>query len=85
MKDLLRKIFEANPDKSTIIINGKCSDCGCAMVVEIVPTSGGYGLRGGILAKCSPEKYSITALSVTNSTPRLKRLIDPSPLMFNRF
>lgn len=60
MKDMLRKIFEANPEKSTIIINGKCSDCGRAMVVEIVPTSGGYGLQGGILARSSFGKYSIT-------------------------
>ena len=60
MKDMLKQIFEANPEKSTIIINGKCSDCEREMVVEIVPTPGGYGLKGGILVKCSPEKYSIT-------------------------
>jgi len=30
------------------------------VIVEIKPTSGGYGLQGGILVKCSPEKYSIT-------------------------
>jgi hypothetical protein len=72
MKDILRKIFEANPEKSTIIINGKCSDCGCAMVVEIVPTSGGYGLRGGILAKCSPEKYSITCSECYKFNSKIK-------------
>ena len=60
MIDVLRKIFEANPEKSTITINGKCSDCGRKVIVEIKPTSGGYGLQGGILVKCSPEKYSIT-------------------------
>jgi len=60
MIDMLRKIFEANPEKSTITINGKCSDCGREVIVEITPTSGGYGLQGGILVKCSPEKYSIT-------------------------
>lgn len=60
MKEVLRKLFEANPEKSTIAINGKCSDCGRKVIVEIIPTSGGYGLLGGILAKCSPEKYSIT-------------------------
>lgn len=60
MIDVLRKIFEANPEKSTITINGKCSDCGRGVIVEIKPTSVGYGLQGGILVKCSPEKYSIT-------------------------
>jgi hypothetical protein len=60
MIDELRKIFEANPEKSTITINGKCSDCERKVIVEIKPTSGGYGLLGGILVKCSPENYSIT-------------------------
>jgi hypothetical protein len=60
MIDVLRKIFEANPEKSTITINGKCSDCERKVIVEIKPTSGGYGLLGGILVKCSTENYSIT-------------------------
>lgn len=60
MIEVLRKIFEANPEKSTITINGKCSECGRMVIVEIKPTSGGYGLQGGILVKCSPEMYSIT-------------------------
>jgi len=60
MINVLRKIFEANPEKSTITINGKCSVCGRDVTVEIKPTSGGFGLQGGILVKCSPEKYSIT-------------------------
>jgi len=60
MINVLRKIFEANSEKSTITINGKCSECGRKVIVEIKPTPGGYGLQGGILVKCSPEKYSIT-------------------------
>jgi hypothetical protein len=60
MIDELRKIFEANPEKSTITINGKCSDCERKVIVEIKPTSGGYGLLGGIIVKCSPENHSIT-------------------------
>jgi hypothetical protein len=72
MKDILRKIFEANPEKSTIIINDKCSDCGREMVVEIVPTSGGYGLQGGILVECSPEKYSIICPECYNFNSKIK-------------
>jgi rRNA maturation protein Nop10 len=45
MIEVLRKIFEANPEKSTITINDKCSDCGRKVIVEIKPTSGGYGLQ----------------------------------------
>lgn len=57
MIDVLRKIFEANPDKSTIIVNGKCSDCDRKVIVEIKPTSGGFGLQGGVLVKCSLNRY----------------------------
>lgn len=60
MIDVLKKIFEANPEKSTITINGKCSDCRREVILEIKTTSGGYGLQGGILVKCAPEKYAIT-------------------------
>ena len=60
MIEVLKKIFKANSEKSTITINGKCSGCERKVIVKIKPTSGGYGLQGGILVKCSPEKYSIT-------------------------
>jgi len=72
MIDVLRKIFEANPEKSTITINGKCSDCGRKVIVEIKRTSGGYGLQGGILVKCSPEKYSITCLECYNFNSKME-------------
>ena len=57
MIEILRKIFEANPEKSTIVLKATCSDCGCETTIEITPTSGGFGLQGGILFKCSPDKY----------------------------
>jgi hypothetical protein len=57
MIDILRKIFEANLEKSTIVLNGKCSDCGCDVIIEITPASGGFGLLGGFLFKCSPDDY----------------------------
>ena len=44
MIDILKKIFEANSEKSTIILNHKCSDCGCDVKIEITPVSGGFGL-----------------------------------------
>jgi len=58
MIEILRKMFKANPEKSTIVLNGKCSDCGCNVIIEITPTSVGFGLQGGALFKDSlPDEY----------------------------
>ena len=50
-------MFEANPSKTTNVINCTCSDCGCEVVIEIMPTSGGFGLKGGALFKCTSKEY----------------------------
>jgi len=55
MIEILRKIFEANPRKSTIILKGKCSECGCDVTIHITPSSGGFGLQGGALLECSSD------------------------------
>lgn len=57
MIEILRKLFESNPGKSTIVLNAKCSDCGCDTIIEITPTSGGFGLKGGALFKYSSDEY----------------------------
>ena len=57
MIEILRKMFEANPEKSTIVLKDKCSDCGCETIIEITPTSVGFGLQGGVLFKSSTDKY----------------------------
>ena len=59
MLEILKKIFEANPGKSTIVLNGKCSDCGCETTIKITQTSGGFGLQGGALFKCSSDGYLV--------------------------
>ena len=59
MIEILRKLFQANPEKSTMVLNGKCSDCGCDTIIEITPTSGGFGLKGGALIKYSREDYIV--------------------------
>ena len=59
MIEILKKLFEANPEKSTIVLNGKCLDCGCETIIEITPTSGGFGLKGGALFKYSPDDYLV--------------------------
>jgi hypothetical protein len=57
MEDLFRTIFEAFPKKSSIVFTGECSDCGQAISIEIVPTSGGFGLLGGALVEYPIENY----------------------------
>ena len=57
MIKILRKIFEANPEKSTIEVKDICSDCGCEIAVHITSTSGGFGFQGGVLYKCAPDEY----------------------------
>jgi len=58
MFEILNKMFDANPEKSKIVLTEKCSDCGLETVIEITPTSGGFGLQGGMLFKGSPDGYS---------------------------
>jgi len=57
MIEILRKMFEDNPKKSTIVLKEKCSDCGCDTIIEITATSSGFGLMGGVLFQSSKDKY----------------------------
>ncbi len=59
MIEILRKMFEANLEKSKIVLKDKCSDCGCETIIEITLTSVGFGLQGGALFKCSPDEYLV--------------------------
>ena len=57
MIEILRKMFEANPEKSTIVLKDKCSDCGRETTIEITRTSVGFGMQGGVSFKSSTDKY----------------------------
>ena len=59
MLEILRKFFEANLAKSTIELKGICSDCGCETIVNITPTTGGFGLQGGALFEYSSDEYLV--------------------------
>jgi hypothetical protein len=63
MIEILRKMFKANPQKSTIVLNEKCSDCGRETIIEITPTSVGFGMLGGVLFKSSTDKYIAKCLA----------------------
>jgi hypothetical protein len=57
MIEILKRMFKANPEKSTITWEGKCIDCECDVIIDIIPTSRGYGLNGGALLKCSTDEF----------------------------
>lgn len=85
MIEVLRKAFEANPEKSTIVINGKCSDCGSKVTIEIKPTSGGFGFQGGVLVKCSPDRYITKCPDCYKFNSEILNNINPDALLSTRF
>ena len=64
----LKNIFSDIPEKQTITFEGRCSDCGCDVIIEITPTSCGYGLQGGSLYEHS---LGIYLTKCTNFIPYL--------------
>ena len=72
MIEMLRKMFEANPEKSVIVLKAKCSDCGRDVIIEITPTSGGFGLQGGALMECSSDGYFAKCPNCYKVNPMIK-------------
>jgi two-component system, chemotaxis family, chemotaxis protein CheY len=71
MIEILRKMFEANPEKSTNVLNCTCSDCGCKAIIEITKTSGGFGLQGGVLFKSSHDGYLAKCSVCNQANPKI--------------
>ena len=59
----LKKLFKDNPEKSTIVLKEKCSDCGTETTIEITRTSVGFGLMGGALFKSINDKFIAKCLA----------------------
>jgi hypothetical protein len=59
----LKKLFKDNPEKSTIVLKEKCSDCGGLTIIEITDTSKGYGLQGGALFTSSNDEFIARCLN----------------------
>ena len=72
MIEILRKIFEANPGKSTIVLNSTCSDCGHDVIIHITSTSGGFGLQGGALFEQPPDGYFAKCSNCYKVNPKIK-------------
>ena len=52
-------MFETNPEKSIIVLKDKCSDCGCETIIDVTPSSGGFGLQGGAAFKSKLGGYIV--------------------------
>ena len=57
MISIIKKMFEGKPEKSTIELKERCSDCGSEVIVNITSTAEGFGLEGGALFKRNEESY----------------------------
>jgi len=77
MIEMLRKIFEANPEKSTIVLKGKCSDCGSDVIINITSTSEGFGLQGGALLGCSSDGHFAKCPNCYKFNPMIEDLYKP--------
>jgi hypothetical protein len=71
MIEILRRIFKANPGKSTIGLVNKCSVCGRKINIEITSTSGGFGLQGGVLFKHKPDRYLAKCPACHQAKPKI--------------
>ena len=70
MVEILKKIFKSNPENSIIVLNDTCSDCRREIIIEITPTSGGFGLQGGALYKNTLGSYSAKCPDCYKVTPK---------------
>jgi len=57
MVEILKELFNGNPENSKIILNGRCLDCNSEVIIQITPTKGGFGLLGGALFKSPSGGY----------------------------
>ena len=69
--ETLKKLFKDGPEKTTIAIKGKCSDCGCDVTIDITPTSAGFGLNGGVLFEDSQNGYLAKCLICFELNPMI--------------
>jgi hypothetical protein len=71
MIKILRKMFKANPGKSTIELVDKCFVCGEKTNIEITATSGGFGLQGGVLLKHKRGGYLAKCPACCEANPKI--------------
>ena len=52
----LNQMFEQNPDKSHLLFNGRCQNCGRDVTIDICHLSSGYGLSGGAIYEAGTNR-----------------------------
>jgi hypothetical protein len=68
-----KKLFSEIPEKQAIAFKGQYSDRRCETILEITPTSGGFGLQGGVLFKSSTDKYIVKCPACIKANPKDRR------------
>ncbi len=53
--ETINKMFEKNSGENHCVYQGRCHNCGCDLEIKITKTSGGYGLKGGVLYEPDPK------------------------------
>ncbi|MGD8338563.1 MAG: hypothetical protein PVJ29_15845 [Desulfobacterales bacterium] len=49
------EMLNKNNDPNNCIYRDQCLNCGCEVEIKIAKTSGGYGLKGGVLYEQNPK------------------------------
>ncbi len=75
--ETLKKLFKDNPEKSTITFKGKCSVCGVEVVIEVIPSSGGFGLQGGALFEYAHDVYFAKCPNCYKTNPKTEDQYKP--------
>ena len=71
----LDKLFTDNFRKKSIIVAGKCHICKRKTEIEIVRTSGGYGLNGGTLQEPKQGRITVVCVHCFNSSSKREVLV----------
>ena len=53
----LHTLFDENPEKTAIVFEGACHNCGREVKVDISLTPEGFLIKGGAVYEPEPEKY----------------------------
>jgi hypothetical protein len=67
--DNLTALFEANPGKTTLNIQGKCIACRRNLTVEICTTMDGFGFNGGMLLDKDQQDYVVSCVDCIHAAP----------------
>lgn len=53
----LHELFDAHPEKTGLVFEGLCHDCGKAVKVGVSLTAEGFAISGGAVYEPGPERF----------------------------